>query len=286
MNAATASPTADRWATAVDAFQRDGFVVIPDALSSSQVATLNTAFTRYETEFPQEWSRFSESFIHTADVLPHMSDFDATIENPVVLPFLQRLLGEKLAFEEMSLMIRNPTDNVGELKGWHRDVVRAFDRRHEIKVLSVVYYLTDVTAQDHCFSIIPGTHDGPHGTMRPEDVQPGMEVDALGPAGSAFVFHARCIHAGKLKLGSRPRRTMHLYYGQYGEPRSSEWTTIPPRLANKHDPSLPPWLYAKAGVRDIIDGTGRKPRDVPADMTTAQMLIHVQRRANQKAPPP
>ncbi|MBL8337344.1 MAG: phytanoyl-CoA dioxygenase family protein [Rhodoferax sp.] len=281
-----ATPAARSWDAEVAAFQRDGFVVIPNALSPAQVAGLNAAFTRYETEFGPEWSHFSESFIHTADVLPHLSDFDATIENPVVLPFLQRLLGEKLAFEELSLMIRNPTDNVGELKGWHRDVVRAFDRRHEIKVLSVVYYLTDVTANDHCFSIIPGTHDGPRGDMRPEDVRPGMEIDAIGPAGSAYIFHARAIHAGKLKLGSRTRRTIHLYYGQYGDPRSSEWTTIPPRLADKHDPSLPPWLYAKARVTDIIDGTGRKPRDVPPDMTTAQMLIHVQRRANQKAPAP
>lgn len=281
-----ATPAARSWDAEVAAFQRDGFVVIPNALSPAQVAGLNAAFTRYETEFGPEWSHFSESFIHTADVLPHLSDFDATIENPVVLPFLQRLLGEKLAFEELSLMIRNPTDNVGELKGWHRDVVRAFDRRHEIKVLSVVYYLTDVTANDHCFSIIPGTHDGPRGDMRPEDVRPGMEIDAIGPAGSAYIFHARAIHAAKLKLGSRTRRTIHLYYGQYGDPRSSEWTTIPPRLADKHDPSLPPWLYAKARVTDIIDGTGRKPRDVPPDMTTAQMLIHVQRRANQKAPAP
>jgi len=267
---------ADRWDSAVHDFQRDGFVVIPDALGPAQVAALNSAFTRYETGFPDEWSHFSESFIHTADVLPRMSDFDATIENPVVLPLLQRLLGDALTFEELSLMIRNPTNQVGELKGWHRDVVRAHDRRHEIKVVSVVYYLTDVTASDHCFSIVPGTHD----------VQPGMEVDAIGPAGSAFVFHARCIHAGKLKPGSRQRRTIHLYYGQSGEPRSSEWTTIPPRLSRKHDPALPPSLYAKAEVRDIIDGTGRKPRDVPPDMTTAQMLIHVQRRANQKAPTP
>jgi len=276
----------DRWDAAVDEFNERGFVVIPDALSPTQVAALNTAFRRYETDFAPEWSHFSESFIHTADVLPHMTEFDSTIENPTVLPFLQRLLGEKLAFEEMSLMVRNPTDLVGELKGWHRDVVRAFDRRHEIKVVSVVYYLTDVTKNDHCFSIIPGTHDGPRSTLRPEEVQPGMEFDAIAPAGSAFVFHARCIHAGKLKLGSQQRRTMHLYYGQYGEPRSSEWSTIPARLAKKHDPALPPWLYAKADVRDIIDGTGRKPRDVPPDMTTAQMLIHVQRRANQKAPAP
>ena len=270
---------------AVQEFEHNGFVVIPDALSATQLVQLNAAFDRYATGFPEEWAHFSESFINTADVLPRTSDFDEVIENPVVLPLMQKLLGEKVAFEELGLMIRNPTDNIGELKGWHRDIIRDYGRRFEINAVSVVYYLTDVTESDHCFSIIPGTHKRLV-DMRPTDVAPGMEVDANGPAGSAFVFHARCIHAGKLKLGSRQRRTMHLYYERYGEPRTNQWTQIPPRLYLKDDPALPPYLYAKAAVRATLDGTGRKPRDVPPDMTTAQMLIYQQRRANQKAVTP
>ena len=279
------APDTGAWDASVQEFERNGFVVIPNALSATQVRELNVAFDGYIHEFPQEWSHFSESFIHTADVLPRVADFDRVIENPVVLPFLQRLLGDKLAFEELSLMIRNPTQSTGELKGWHRDIIRDYARRHEIKVISVVYYLTDVTEHDHCFSIIPGTHNALV-DLRPQEVHPGMETDAIGPAGSAFVFHARCIHAGKLKLGSRQRRTIHLYYGCFGDPRSSEWTEIPARLYTKEDASLPQHLYAKAQLRDIIDGVGRKPRDVPPEMTTAQMLIYQQRRANQKAVTP
>ena len=276
---------ADTLNAAVREFEQNGFVVIPNALSAAQLVQLNAAFHRYVTDFPEEWAHFSESFINTADVLPRTSDFDDVIENPVVLPLLQKLLGEKLAFEELGLMIRNPTDNTGELKGWHRDIIRDYGRRHEINAISVVYYLTDVTERDHCFSIIPGTH-GRLVDMRPSDVTPGMEVDAHGPAGSAFVFHARCIHAGKLRLGSTQRRTLHLYYERYGEPRTNQWTQIPPRLYLKDDPALPPYLYAKAAVRATLDGVGRKPRDVPPDMTTAQMLIHVQRRANQTTTTP
>ena len=274
----------DRLHAAEEQFNKDGFVVIPNALSSSQLKHLNAAFDRYYHEFPQEWAHFSESFINTADVLPRTSDFDEVIENPVVLPLMQKLLGDKVAFEELGLMIRNPTDNTGELKGWHRDIIRDYDRRHEINAISVVYYLTDVTENDHCFSIIPGTHDRLL-DVRPSEVTSDMAVDAHGPAGSAFVFHARCIHAGKLRTGSAQRRTMHLYYERYGEPRTNQWTQIPPRLYLKDDPQLPPYLYAKAAVRATQDGVGRKPRDVPPDMTTAQMLLHVQRRANQKAAP-
>jgi ectoine hydroxylase-related dioxygenase (phytanoyl-CoA dioxygenase family) len=264
-------------------FDERGFVVIPAALSPGQVRALNTAFDRYIEDHPGEWAHFSPSFIQTVDVLPRTDAFDGAIENPRVLRTVEKLLRDDIAFEELSLMIRNPTDSTGELKGWHRDIIRGFERRHEINAISVVYYLTDVTARDHCFSIVPGTHAG-RVDLRPEEVAPGMEFDALGPAGSAFIFHARCIHAGKLKLGSSTRRTMHLYYGPADAPRTSEWTSIPPRLADKHDPSLPPRLYAKAHRTDVVDGTGFKPRDVDPAMNTAQMLIHLQRRVNAPRP--
>ncbi|MCM0020484.1 MAG: phytanoyl-CoA dioxygenase family protein [Tagaea sp.] len=262
-------------------FERDGFLVVPEALDAAEVARLDRAFLDHLTRWPEDWARFSDSFVTTPDVLPRTDAFDFAIENPKLRPLLEALIGPDLAFEELDLIQRKPVDDVGELKGWHRDIIRAFDRRFEIKPISVVYYLTDVTARDHCFSIVPGTH-GPRADMRPEDVRPGMETDALGPAGSAFIFHARCIHAGKLKLGSAERRTIHLYFGRADEPRTSEWTTIPPRLADKRDPSLPPKLYAKARMTDCIDGVGRRPRGLPPGTSTADQLLHVQRAANRK----
>jgi len=260
-------------------FDERGFVVMPDALSPGEVRAMNAAFDGYIADYPEEWAHFSPSFIQTVDVLPRTDAFDGAIENPRVLRTVAKLLRDEIAFEELSLMIRNPTETTGELKGWHRDIIRSFERRHEINAISVVYYLTDVTERDHCFSIVPGTHGG-RVDMRPEEVVPGMEFDALGPAGSAFIFHARCIHAGKLKLGSASRRTMHLYYGPADAPRTSEWTSIPARLAEKRDPALPPRLYAKAGRTEIVDGTGFKPRDVDPGMSTADMLMHLQRRVN------
>jgi ectoine hydroxylase-related dioxygenase (phytanoyl-CoA dioxygenase family) len=246
-------------ASAAASFDQQGFVVIPDALSPPELASLQRAFERHVRAFPAEWTHHDESFVQTLNVLPHTSDFDIAIENANVLRLLRHLIGDDVTFEEMSLMIRNPTRRETDVKGWHRDTIRDYSRRHEITALSVVYYLTDVTERDHCLSIIPGSH-GPRVDLRPEEVVPGMEADIIGPAGSAAIFHTRCIHAGKLKAGSAMRRTMHLYYSRFGAPRLSEYTDIPPRLTEKRDPSLPPHLYAKAAVREVVDGVGRKPR--------------------------
>ncbi|MFN0165633.1 MAG: phytanoyl-CoA dioxygenase family protein [Bryobacteraceae bacterium] len=266
---------------AIREFEQNGFLLLPHALSTAQVKELNAAVDRYRAEYPEEWVHFSESFIQTVDVLPNVAGFDAAIENPAILDVLRGLIGDDLTFEEFSIILRNPTREGSDHKSWHRDITREYDRRMEIDAISMVYYLTDVTETDHCFSIIPGTH-GPLVDLRPEDVRPGMEVDLTGAAGTAFLFHARSIHSGKLKPQSRQRRTLHVYYSRAGKPRTSEWTRIPARLYEKHDPSLPAFLYSKWNSTDIFEGTGRKPRDLDPAMPAVEMLREVQRRANRR----
>jgi hypothetical protein len=82
---------------------------------------------------------------------------------------------------------RNPEPNPTEPNGWHRGNTRDYDRRREIGAISVIDYLTDVSETDHCFSIVPATHNRLV-DLRPEHVTPGDEIDITGPAGTIVVF--------------------------------------------------------------------------------------------------
>lgn len=263
-------------------FNRRGLLVLPGALTPAQVAAANVAIDRYRADFPAEWIELSDSLCQTVDLLPRTAEFDFTIENPAALDILRAIIGESVALEEFSAMIRQPTRNLNEFKGWHRDIIRDFNRRMEINAVSVVYYLTDVSEKDHCLSVVPETH-ARLVDMKPDDIRPGQEVDIHGPAGTAVFFHARCLHTGKLKPDSRPRRTLHIYYGPAGLPRTSEWTQIPERLHAKRDPKLPPRLYAKWNETRVVEGTGKKPRDVDPNMSAAEMIRVVQQRAKAAA---
>ena len=95
-------------------------------------------------------------------------------------------------------MIREPTARPHDFKGWHRDLIRDYNRRMEIEYVSVIYYLTDVGPDDHCFSIVPETH-ARLVDMRPEDVTPGSEVDVTGPAGTALVLFGVWLFGRKQK---------------------------------------------------------------------------------------
>ena len=258
-------------------FDRDGYLLIENALSSEQVVQFNGAVDRHLEVYPEDWIELSDSYCEGTNVLPHTADFDAAIENPMTLDIVRAIIGEQITFEEFAIMIRNPTVNLKEVKGWHRDIVRQYDRRMEIDAISVLFYLTDVGPTDHCFCIVPETHNRLV-DLDPRDVESDVGVDLIGPAGTAVIFHARAIHAGRLKESSRQRRTLQSYYSRWRNQRTAEWSEIPPRLYHKQDSSLPPQFYAKWNVTNILDGVGKRPADIDPHLPLSEVIKEVQRR--------
>ena len=262
-------------------FDERGFLKVEDALSRAQVARLDAAVDRHRSAHPDRWIELSDSFREGTNVLPDTGDFDEAIENPRVLDILRRIIGEQITFEEFAIMLRDPTANLEEVKGWHRDIVREYDRRMEIDAVSVMLYLSDVTEKDHCFSIVPETHNRLV-DLNPLEVASVAGVDVLGPAGTAVIFHARAIHGGRLKPGSSQRRTLQAYYSRWRDQRTAGWWDIPPRLYEKTDPALPPRFYAKWNVTNILEGVGKRPADLSPDLSISEVIQEVQRRGRAK----
>src|SRR5262245_10980952 len=262
-------------------FARNGYLRVEQALSDGQIATFNSAVDRHLESWPGDWIELSESFCEGTNVLPHTSDFDEAIENPKTLDILRAIIGEDITFEEFAIMLRNPTANLNEVKGWHRDIIREYDRRMEIDAVSIMMYLTDVTETDHCFAIVPESHNRLV-DVNPLDVPAGAGVDLIGPAGTAVIFHARAIHNARLKKNSTQRRTLQAYYSQWSDQRTAEWSEIPPRLYQKQDPNLPAHFYAKWNITNILEGVGKRPPDLDPGLSLAQVIKEVQRRAKLK----
>lgn len=258
-------------------FDRQGYLRVENALTADQIRRLDRAVDRHLKDCPDDWMALSGSFCEAIDVLPHTAAFDEVIESPLMLEILRAVLGANLTFEEFAIMLRNPTANLNEIKGWHRDIVREYERRQEIYAVSVLWYLTDVSPTDHCFCIVPESHNRLV-DLNPCDVAAGAGVDLIGPAGTAVVFHARAIHNARLKENSTQRRTLQAYFSNRLDQRTNEWTSIPPRLYQKSDPALPPHFYAKWNVTDIQDGVGKRPADIDPGLPMTEVIKEVQRR--------
>ncbi len=262
-------------------FDTQGVVVIEQALDQDQLTRFNLSVDRHRSEHPGRWIELSDSFCEGTNVLPDTADFDEAIENPVVLDVLRRIIGEEITFEEFAIMLREPTGQLSEVKGWHRDIVREYDRRDEIDAVSVMYYLSDVSENDHCFSIVPESHNRLL-DLNPLDVPSDAGRDVIGPAGTAVIFHARAIHCGRLKAGSRQRRTLQAYYSRWRDQRTAEWSEIPRRLYEKTDPALPHRFYDKWNVTNILEGVGKRPADLSPDLSLDEVIREVQRRGREK----
>jgi ectoine hydroxylase-related dioxygenase (phytanoyl-CoA dioxygenase family) len=262
-------------------FDRHGYLRVQNALTAEQVRRFNQAVDRHFRDCPDGWMTLSDSFCEAIDVLPHTAALDEVIESPLMLEILQSILGENLTFEEFAILLRNPTANLNEVKGWHRDIVRDYERRQEIYAVSVLWYLTDVSATDHCFCIVPESHNRLV-DLNPRAVAADAGVDVLGPAGTAVLFHARAIHNARLKRDGTQRRTLQAYYSNRLDQRTNEWTSIPPRLYQKRDPALPRHFYAKWNVTNIQDGVGRRPVDLDPGLPMTEVIKEVQRRGKLK----
>ena len=165
----------------LEQFSEQGFVVLPSFLSRWQVSVLNEAVDESLLRYPEDWWQLSDSFRQAPNVLPRTVAFDFTIEQQPVLDLVAGWYGEDISFEEFSILVRDPTMNLDEAKGWHRDITRDYSRRTEIDAVSLVFLLTDVGEQDHCFSIIPGSHDR-WLDLRPNEHRPEQEFDIIAPA--------------------------------------------------------------------------------------------------------
>ena len=271
------SPNEAQITTLARQFHEQGYLKIENALSREQVDRFNSAVDRHHETHPERWVELSDSFREGTNVLPDTEDFDEAIEDPATLDILRVIIGEDITFEEFAIMLRDSTANLGEIKGWHRDIVREYDRRMEIDAVSVMWYLSDVTENDHCFAIVPRTHNRLV-DVNPLDVKSGDGVDVLGPAGTAVIFHARSIHCGHLKPSSSQRRTLQAYYSRWRNQRTAEWSDIPERLHAKSDPALPRRFYDKWNVTNILEGVGKRPADLSPDLSVSEVIQEVQRR--------
>lgn len=265
---------------ALEQFNNDGYVVLGQVLSPDEISQANAGIDRHIAEHPDDLSHLKKGDSLICSPLKFSDSFDFLVEHPVTLELLGGILGENLALEEIGIIIRE-AKALEEFKGWHRDLIRDFDRRFEIPYISCVFYLSDVGEEDHCLAVIPGTHDRLV-DLNPKDCEQDAGVDINGPAGTVVLFHGRCIHSARMKAASRQRRSVHIYYGLAGEPRTTEWTYYPERLREKNDPNLPPKFYDKWQETRVIDGVGKIPEGIDHSLTIPEIIKEIQVRAKQK----
>jgi len=214
----------------VDAYRRDGYVVVPDVLDGTELAQLQAVI--------DDWIARAASVDTHDDVYdlepshtraqprvrriktPHKIDqrFSALVRHPNVLAVLTKLLGPDLRLHGSKLNMKAP--RYGSPVEWHQDW--AFYPHTNDDILAIGVMLDDMELSNGPLLVVPGSHRGPihdhHadgvfcGAISPDLIgdEASRAVPLTGRAGSMSFHHVRLVHGSALNTSNR-RRQLLLY---------------------------------------------------------------------------
>jgi len=206
-------------------FDLQGFLVVEDALSVAEIATLNQQLDQQIANVDQP----GLSCLRFDSLLPWGTPFRGLIDNPRITPYLVSLLGSNFRLDHDYVhIIRQGKGPIGSSLhggGTPYDPCQYYSYKNGQMyngLLAVAYNLTDVYPGEGGFGCIPGSHKS--NLSLPKELQdleqPHPCVQAVtSKAGTAILFTEALTHGTLPWTGSHERRTLFYKYS----PHPSAW---------------------------------------------------------------
>jgi hypothetical protein len=211
-------------------FDLQGFLVVEDALTPDQIATINEILDKQIADVDVNDSH--KPFLRFNGLLPWGSPFHNLIDNPRITPYLLALLGAKFRLDHDYVHIirygAGPNGSSMHNGGTPFDPCQYYiykDGRMYNGLCSVAYNLTDVHPGEGGFGCIPGSHKSnlplPQEWVDLENPPPCVQ-EVAGKAGTAIIFTEALTHGTMPWKGKGDRRTLFYKYSPY----PSAWLRI------------------------------------------------------------
>jgi ectoine hydroxylase-related dioxygenase (phytanoyl-CoA dioxygenase family) len=221
----------------VDAFWRDGYLVVPDAVTPAQLAALKAEIAGWVEASRAHGAPFGPP---TVDGRPR---FDMGAEHSAERPALRRINNPSDisdAYREVMVDART-VDMVADLVGpnvkfhhckinlklpgartevaYHQDF--AYTPHTNDDIVTALLFLDDIDETNGCLTVVPGSHRGPMlslfdggrftGGVSPEEEKAALarSVPCTGKAGSVCLMHTKLLH-GSAANGSDVSRGLYI----------------------------------------------------------------------------
>ena len=209
-------------------YDRVGAIVVPDVLSSTELAELRRVTDSFVDKARQVATHdaiYDLEDSHTAAMprvrrikSPHLHDpaYAALVNHPKIVAVLQNLWGPDIRFDTAKLNMKSA--GFGAAVEWHQDW--AFYPHTNDDLAAVGVMMDDMEPANGPLLIIPGSHKGPvfdhHaegrfcGAMDPtkRDVDYAKAVALTGKAGSITLHHVRAVHGSAPNTSNKERRLL------------------------------------------------------------------------------
>jgi hypothetical protein len=213
-------------AAVADDFFRDGYVLIPGALSRDEAVALRERtedyFVRRDAIDPRHVSYVGDTFVlrRGAELDPVYADL---IHRPSIYSVVEAVLGKDPAFNALNVIRNAPGQAIAH---WHvddllerplPDEIARFDARIRMPVLwlTVQLALSDIETEAHGpTQFIPGSHySGRQPTPKEAPVFEGRgPVNILCKTGDIYLTNHQCWHRGAPNVSDRIRYVLQVQY--------------------------------------------------------------------------
>ena len=217
----------------IDQFHRDGYIFLEKALTETQLLAVNNQLLSWVDESKLH----SESFGKIKDGRPrfdvdtksHSADTPAlrritspaeisdscldVVEDNSALDLVADIFGPNIKHWTNKLNLKLPSSGT-EVK-FHQDF--PFEPHSNEDIMTVLFFLDDVTLENGPLEVVPGSHNGPLYSLWHDGVftgavgseielaNKGEAVSCTGRAGSACLMHSKLLHGSSSNRTKFPR---------------------------------------------------------------------------------
>jgi ectoine hydroxylase-related dioxygenase (phytanoyl-CoA dioxygenase family) len=239
----------------LEALQRDGYVVLDDAVDAATWKHTRDELERLLPDTPygrQDFEGYRTKRVYA--LFGKTRALDPMAVHPRVLELLDAVLDEYQLSAPTGIEI-GPGEKA---QGLHPDdALYPIPRPHPELVVNVMWPLCDFTEANGATRIIPGSHAWVDQIPTPDT--PTIPVEA--PAGSAIVYLGNVWHGGGANTTDQPRLGVVLHYGRaWLRAAENHVLVVPPDVARTLAPRLQELLGYNICKPFIGYVDGRHPR--------------------------
>ncbi len=218
-----------------DQFWRDGYLIVEGAIAPQQLAALNRQLDTWIEESRSQVGNFGSTIDGKArfDVEPsHSAERPRLrrVSNPIEISEAYRdalvngrfvdmvadLIGPDVKFHHCKLNVKLPRSE--QKVGWHQD--HPYDPHTNDDVVVALVMLNDVTLENGCLKVVPGSHRGEKLSLYRNDKYVGeiaperfaeierRAVPIVAKAGSVCLQHTWMIHGSGANRTDQPRNLL------------------------------------------------------------------------------
>jgi ectoine hydroxylase-related dioxygenase (phytanoyl-CoA dioxygenase family) len=213
-------------------YERDGFCILPEVFSPSEVAAMRAANdeiierargrTKSDDLFDLERSHRPDAPRVRRVKRPHDAHpfFRTLAADAKILSYVAALIGPDVRLHHSKVNLK--TAQFGAPLEWHQDWAFIPHSNQDLAIAAIL--LDDCTPENGPVLYIPGSHRGPlyphhhdgrfYGAIDVAGVKLPVDkaVPALGPAGSLVLHHTMTVHGSALNKSAADRRLLFYEY--------------------------------------------------------------------------